>query len=107
MNINSKDLFKNVQKLQDKMEDFKDKLGEIVITGSAGGGMVEVDMNGKQEMIAIRITPEVTGDLEMLQDLVLAAYTSALEKVKDVVKDEMGGIANIFSSVMPDGFPII
>jgi DNA-binding YbaB/EbfC family protein len=106
MNINPMDLIKNVQKLQDKMDDFKDKLGEIVITGSAGGGMVEVDMNGKQEMIAVRITPEVTGDLEMLQDLILAAYTSALEKVREAVKDEMGGMANIFSGVIPDGFPI-
>jgi DNA-binding YbaB/EbfC family protein len=106
MDINPMELMKSAQKLQDKMDEFKNKIGDIIVTGAAGGSMVEVDMNGKQEMIAVRIEAEAAGDVEMLQDLVLAAYNSAIEKVREAVKNEMGAFSNMFGGIVPENlFP--
>ena len=95
MNINPLDILKNAQKLQEQMGAFQEKLTTLSATGSAGGGMVEIDLNGKFEMIAVRIAPEAVegGDTEMLQDLVLAAYSSSLEKIQDAIKNEVGAMA--------------
>ena len=95
MNINPFDILKNAQKIQEQMGVFQEKLGSISATGSAGGGMVEVDLNGKFEVLAVRIAPEVMegGDIEMLQDLAAAAFSSALEKVREVISKEMGAMA--------------
>ena len=94
MNINPFDILKNAQKIQEQMGTFQEKLGTLMITGSAGGGMTEIDMNGRMEVLAVRIAPEAMagGDREMLQDLVTAAFNSALEKVKEAVNREMGGL---------------
>jgi DNA-binding YbaB/EbfC family protein len=93
--INPLDILKNVQKLQEQMGSFQEKLVEISETGSAGGGMVEVEINGKMEVLAVRISPEVVdpNDIQMLQDLIAAAVTSALEKINARIKNEMGLLA--------------
>jgi DNA-binding YbaB/EbfC family protein len=95
MNINPFDILKNAQKLQEQMGALQEKLGGISATGSAGGGMVEVDINGRIEVIAVRIAPEAVedGDAEMVQDLVMAAFSSGLEKVKEAISAEMGAAA--------------
>jgi DNA-binding YbaB/EbfC family protein len=95
MNINPLDILKNAQKIQEQMGAFQEKLVSISATGSAGGGMVEIDLNGKIEVLAVRIAPEAAegGDTEMLQDLVTAAFTNALEKIKEAISREMGGLA--------------
>ena len=100
MNINPFDILKNAQKIQEQMGAFQEKLGAIRITGSAGGGMTEIDMNGRMEVLAVRISPEAIGegDREMLQDLVAAAFNSALEKVREAVNREVGGM-------IPGGIP--
>jgi DNA-binding YbaB/EbfC family protein len=100
MNINPFDILKNAQKIQEQMGVFQEKLGTLKVTGSAGGGMVEVDLNGRMELLAVRIAPEAMedGDREMLQDLAAAAFNSALEKVKEAVNREMGGM-------IPGGIP--
>jgi DNA-binding YbaB/EbfC family protein len=102
MNINPFDIMKNAQKIQDQMGTFQEKLGAISITGSAGGGMAEIDMNGKMELLALRIAPEAMGaeDREMLQDLITAAFNDAMEKVREAINQEIGsmipgGIAGI------------
>jgi DNA-binding YbaB/EbfC family protein len=96
------DLLKNAQKFSSTMDKLKDKIGFIVVTGSAGGGMVEVDMNGKQEMLAVRIMDKtIAGDIEMLQDLILAAYNAAVEKVNEAVTNEIGSITSIISKLLP------
>ena len=94
MNINPFDIMKNAQKIQEQMGDFQEKLGAIKITGSAGGGMVQMDMNGRMEVLTVRIEPEVMeeGDREMLQDLIRAACNNALEKVREAVNRELGTI---------------
>ena len=99
MNINPFDILKNAQKIQEQMGAFQEKLGTITVTGSAGGGMTEIDLNGRMEVLAVRIAPEVMddGDREMVQDLIGAAFNNALEKVRETVNREAG-------SMIP-GFP--
>ena len=94
MNINPFDILKNAQKIQEQMGALQEKLGTIMITGSAGGGMVEIDMNGRMEVLAVRIAPEAMeeGDREMLQDLVAAAFTNAMEKIKEAINREVGSL---------------
>ncbi|MDR1353453.1 MAG: YbaB/EbfC family nucleoid-associated protein [Treponema sp.] len=106
MNINPFDLLKNAQKIQEQMGSFQEKLGDIVVTGSAGGGMAEITLNGKMEVVSIRLEPAVVNpqDIPMLQDLIAAAFSNALEKVKEAVNREVGAIAGIPNGVFP-GFP--
>jgi DNA-binding YbaB/EbfC family protein len=94
MNINPFDLLKNAQKIQEQMGNFQEKLGVLGVTGSAGGGMVEIDLNGKFEVIAVRIMPEAVegGDTQMLQDLVRAAFISGIEKIKEEINREMASL---------------
>jgi DNA-binding YbaB/EbfC family protein len=92
MNMNPFDILKNAQKMQEQMGAFQEKLGGIKITGSAGGGMAEIDMNGKMEVLAVRLSGEAMEDREMLQDLVSAAFNNALEKIREEVNREMGGM---------------
>ncbi|MCL2129979.1 MAG: YbaB/EbfC family nucleoid-associated protein [Treponema sp.] len=100
MNINPFDILKNAQKIQEQMGDFQEKLARISITGSAGGGMVEIDMNGRMEALAVRIAPDAIDgdDREMLQDLVCAALNNAMEKVRESINSEVGGM-------LPGGIP--
>ncbi|MCL2808576.1 MAG: YbaB/EbfC family nucleoid-associated protein [Treponema sp.] len=94
MNINPFDLLKNAQKIQEHMSGFQEKLGGISATGSAGAGMVEIDVNGKLEVIAVRIMPQTIdgGDVEMLQDLIMAAFTDGMAKVKEAISSEVGAL---------------
>ncbi|MCL2069424.1 MAG: YbaB/EbfC family nucleoid-associated protein [Treponema sp.] len=94
MNVNPFDFLKNAQKIQEQMGAFQEKLGAIRITGSAGGGMTEIDMNGRMEVLALRISPEAMeeGDREFLSDLIVAAFNNAMEKVREEVGREMGGM---------------
>jgi DNA-binding YbaB/EbfC family protein len=94
MNINPFDILKNAQKIQEQMNGFQEKLGNITVTGAAAGGLVEVDLNGRMEVIAVRIAPQVMegGDTEMLQDLIMAAFTDGISKVKDTVSSEASAL---------------
>jgi DNA-binding YbaB/EbfC family protein len=95
MNINPFELLKNAQKIQEQIGSFQEKLAGISVQGSAGGGMVEVELNGKLEVIAVRIAPQAIedGDTEMLADLTTAAFSNALEKIKEALRQEIGAMA--------------
>ncbi|GHV82814.1 nucleoid-associated protein [Spirochaetia bacterium] len=103
MNINPFDILKNAQKIQEQMGAFNAKLDTVSVTGSAGGGMVEIDLNGRAEVQAVRIAPEAVEDIEMLQDLIKAAFSQARDKLKDAVQSEMGALAGGMG--LPPGFP--
>ena len=92
MNINPFDILKNAQKIQEQMGVFQEKLCYIRVTGSAGGGMVEIDLNGKMEVLALRIAPEVMDDRDMLQDLIAAALNNSMEKIREAINQELGGL---------------
>ena len=85
------DMMKQVQKMQAKMEEVQKELENKRVEGTSGGGMVKVIANGKQEILEIKIDPEVVNkeDVEMLEDLVLAAVNQAREKSVEVQNDEM------------------
>ncbi|MDR0464535.1 MAG: YbaB/EbfC family nucleoid-associated protein [Treponema sp.] len=92
MNINPFDIFKNAQKIQEQMSGFQEKLGAITATGSAGAGLVEIDINGKLEVLAVRIAPQAMDDAEMLQDLIMAAFSGGMTKVKEMINSEVGSM---------------
>ncbi|GMO25165.1 MAG: YbaB/EbfC family nucleoid-associated protein [Termitinemataceae bacterium] len=107
MNINPFDLLKNAQKIQEQMGGFQERLASVVVTGNAGAGMVEIDLNGKSEMIAVRISPEAASDLAMLQDLIVAAHNNAQEKVKEAAQGQMQSFAREMGlpAISPGTFP--
>ena len=86
------DIMKQAQKLQKQMLEIQQEIGEKTVEGSSGGGMVKVTVNGRQEIIEVKIDPEVIDpeDIELLEDLVLAAVNNAMEKAKDMMEEEMG-----------------
>lgn len=85
-------IMKQAQQFQAKMSQLQEKLGEETVEASAGGGMVTAVVNGRQEVVSIRIEPEVVDpdDVEMLQDLVLAAVNEGLNRAREMVNEEMG-----------------
>jgi len=93
MNINPFDLLKNAQKIQEQMNGFQEKLGDISATGSAAAGLVEIDINGKMDVIAVRISPQALDDVEMLQDLIMAAFTDSMVKIKEAISSQVGSMA--------------
>ena len=107
MNVNPFDILKNAQKIQERMGEFQEKLTLLNATGSSGGGMVEIDINGKMEVIAVRIAQEALEDrdAQMLQDLVAAAFTSGMEKIREVINREMSGVTGGLNIPGLPGFP--
>ncbi len=85
-------IMKEAQKLQQQMEALQAEVAKKKVDASAGGGMVTVEANGKQEILSIKIDREVINpdDAQMLEDLVLAACNEALRKSRDMVQAEMG-----------------
>jgi nucleoid-associated protein EbfC len=85
---------KEARLLQQKFQEMQEKLKETLVTGTAGGGLVEVTLNGESEMVKIKIKPECVDpeDVEGLEDLVKAAYTEAQKKVTDMSEDAMPGM---------------
>ena len=99
------DILKQAQQMQDKMQKAQEKLGDIHVEGSAGGGMVTVTASAKQEVLSIKVDPQVVDpeDVEMLEDLIVAAVNQAMEKAQQAANDEMGKIAG---GIMPPGFKL-
>lgn len=108
---NMGDMMKQMQKqaikMQKKAEEIQEDLKERVVEASSGGGMVTVHVNGKQELLSIKIDPEVVNpdDVQMLEDLVLAAVSQAMKKSQEMYQEEMGkltgglnvpGLSNLF-----------
>ncbi len=88
---NLQQLMKQAQKMQEKLES---QMGDLRIEASSGGGMVRVSMDGKKQLLSITIEPESVDpdDLEMLQDLILAAMNEAGRKVDETLSDHLGGV---------------
>jgi DNA-binding YbaB/EbfC family protein len=84
-------MMKQAQKLQSRMLEMQEELGNKTVTVQVGGGMVEVVANGRQEILSLRIDPEVVNpdDTDMLQDLVMAAVNDALNRSREMVSEEM------------------
>ena len=85
-------MLKQAQKLQSKMLKMQEELADKTVEATAGGGMIKVVANGRQQILSIQIEQEVVDpdDVEMLQDLILAATNDALAKSQEMVSGEMG-----------------
>lgn len=89
---NMKDLMKQAQKMQQEMMKSQEELENKIFEASAGGGMVKIEMNGKYELKSIKLDPEAVDpeDVEMLEDLILAALQEAHGKVSESSNETMG-----------------
>ncbi|HEX9655219.1 MAG TPA: YbaB/EbfC family nucleoid-associated protein [bacterium] len=99
------ELLKQAQKMQEKIQQVQDELSNLKVEGTAGGGMVTAVANGKQEILEIHIDKQVVDpdDLEMLEDLVVAAVNQALAKAQEMANEEMSKAAG---GMLPGGFKI-
>ncbi len=86
---------KLLKQLQQTQERIQREIAELRLEASAGGGMVKVEMDGQKQLTRLSIDPEVVNkdDVEMLQDLVLAAVNEAARRVDETVQEKIGGLA--------------
>ena len=87
-------ILRQAQKMQEKMAQVQQELAVKIVEASSGGGMVTAVVNGKQEIISIKIDPSVVNpeDVDMLQDLIAAAVNSAIKKSQEMMAEEMGKV---------------
>ena len=92
---NMQNLIKQAQQMQQQMQKAQEELAETVVTGSAGGGLVEITMSCKKKVVAVSVKPEAvdTDDLEMLEDLIVAAFNDASTQADEETKAKMGPLA--------------
>ncbi len=86
---NMQAMMQQAQQMQKKMAE---EVAKIRVEASAGGGMVTVSMDGQKNVTGVKIDPEVAGDVEMLQDLVMIACNEAVKKVESETQAKMGGM---------------
>ena len=100
--MNPQQMMMKVQKMQQQMAQAQEEIANTEITASAGGGMVTVKMTGGYKRVAVEITPEAVDpdDVDMLQDMVMAAMNEALQQVEELSEKKMGA----FSGGMPGLF---
>lgn len=93
---NQKDLMRRAQKMQEQLAQKQDELEAREFTVTSGGGMVEVVMNGKKEIVSLNIKPEIVDpdDIEMLQDVITAAVNEVVRQVEEVTEQELGQITS-------------
>ncbi len=85
------DMLKQAQELQARMNEIQERLADMEVTGAAGGGMVQVTLSGKAEARKVKIDPSLAGseDVEVLEDLIVAAFNDAKVKVEAQVAEKM------------------
>jgi nucleoid-associated protein EbfC len=86
---NMQSMMKQAQQMQQKLQE---EIAQIRVEATAGGGMVTVKMDGQKNCLGVTIDPEVAGDVEMLQDMVMAAVNEAVKKVEQESQAKMGGM---------------
>jgi DNA-binding YbaB/EbfC family protein len=103
------ELFQHAKKVQEELAKVQDALENIIVEGTAGGGIITVTANGKQKVLSVKIDSEIINseDVEMLEDLVVAAVNQALEKSREIEKEEMQKVAGgMFGNLSSGGFKI-
>lgn len=93
--MNPFDIVKNAKLMQQEFARMQEELASVSVTGSSGGGIVSVTMNGQFELVSVRLDPIAVDprDVPMLQDLIVAAHADASAKVKELIKAKMGPLA--------------
>lgn len=92
--VNPFEMVKNLKNLEGTMNTMKEELAKISATGSAGGNIVQVSLNGKFEIIDLKIDPIAVDprDVQMLQDLIKAAHHDAMDKIQEAIKEKSGSL---------------
>ena len=85
---------KQAQEFQKNMTKIQQEIEELTVESSVGGGVVKASVSGKMEIVSITISPEVieSGDMQMIQDLIVAAANEGLSKAKEIASEKMGGL---------------
>ena len=93
---NMQNIMRQAQKMKEDMERAEQELAETMVEGTAGGGMVTIKMNGKKENFSISLKKEAVDpdDIEMLEDLIKAAYNDACAKAEELSQDKLGGFGS-------------
>ncbi len=93
--MNMQQIMRQAQKMQKKMEEAQEEAAKQVVEASSGGGMVSVKVNGKNELLEITLEKDVVNpeDIDMLQDLIVAAVNEGMKKSQQIMQDKMQGIA--------------
>jgi DNA-binding YbaB/EbfC family protein len=104
---NLAELFRNAGKLRESVEKATEALGQLQVEGTAGGGVVTAKVNGRLELIAVRIDPKLLadGDAELLEDLVTAAVNQGLSKAREAAARSIGTLAGGLPIPGLSGFP--
>ncbi|HKD45764.1 MAG TPA: YbaB/EbfC family nucleoid-associated protein [Candidatus Angelobacter sp.] len=92
--FNARQFQEMLEQAQKQAQSLQEKMQQTVVEASSGGGTVTVKMNGKKQVLEVRIDPEAvkSGDVEMLQDLVAAAVNAAAQKVDEAMQSTVGGM---------------
>ncbi|HKL50037.1 MAG TPA: YbaB/EbfC family nucleoid-associated protein [Wenzhouxiangellaceae bacterium] len=104
MKGNIAQLMQQAQKMQEGLKQAQAELANLEVTGQSGGGMVEITLSGRHEVRRIHIDPSVADDLEMLEDLIAAAFNDAVNRVQEVSQEKMSGLTG--GMPMPPGFTL-
>lgn len=106
MNQNLGNLMKEAQKMQQRMQEAQEQLSKLSVIGKSGGGMVEIEMNGRHDVLKVKISASLMEeDVEMLEDLVAAAINDAVRKVEKASKEKISQLTaglNIPTDFMKD-----
>ena len=94
---NMQNLMKQAQKMQADMQKAQEEIEAAELTGTAGGGLVEVTLSGKKELLGIKIKPEAvdSDDIEMLEDLITAAFNDASSQADALSEEKLGAYGNM------------
>lgn len=104
MKGNIAQLMQQAQKMQEGLKQAQEELANLEVTGQAGGGMVEVTMSGRHEVRGVHVDPGAAEDVEMLEDLVAAAFNDAVNRVQEASQEKMSGLTG--GMPMPPGFTL-
>ena len=88
----NRNMMRQAQRMQAQLQKIQEELETLTVEGSAGGGVVKVVMTGKQVVESVTIEPEATEDVELLQDLVVAAVNDAFNKTQEMAANKMSAI---------------
>ena len=93
--MNPFEMLKNAKAMQEQFGQLQEELSRMSVTGSSGGGIVKVTMNGKFELLGVSLDPIAVDarDIPMLQDLIVAAHVNATDKIKEILKTKLGPLA--------------
>ncbi|MCD6205541.1 MAG: YbaB/EbfC family nucleoid-associated protein [Candidatus Marinimicrobia bacterium] len=100
-------IMKQFSKMQKQMEEIQNELADLTVEGTSGGGMVTVVANGKQEILSVKIDPEIiSDDIEMIEDMIVAATNQALSKSQELSQEKMAELTGGLLPNLPGGMKI-